>query len=190
MGLGPREDKYDKNVFVWRPFFFPFGITQRGNVYLASLQARARGVMWEKLALYWVLRPSLGNQETWVLALLTSPLQTSAPPSADRLLSQRLHLGITTAALQAPVFPGPVVTVWSKAFSEGHRSHLLLKAPDWICTAAESCGFWLHRSPWFFLKPWTYADWRGTKERGRFCSGFCVCLFQNLRCVYTKPSPS
>jgi len=52
-----------------------------------------------------------GDQETWVLALLTSPLWTLAPPSADRLLSQRLHLRITTAALQAPVFPGPVVPV-------------------------------------------------------------------------------
>lgn len=52
-----------------------------------------------------------GNQETWVLALLTSPLRTSAPPSADRLLSPRLHLRLTTEALQAPVFPGPVVSV-------------------------------------------------------------------------------
>lgn len=26
-------------------FFLPFGVTQQGNVYLASLQPRARGVM-------------------------------------------------------------------------------------------------------------------------------------------------
>ena len=45
VGLGPREDKYDKNVLCEGFFFFSFGITQRGNVYLASLQPRARGVM-------------------------------------------------------------------------------------------------------------------------------------------------
>lgn len=41
MGVGPKGDKYDKNVFV-KVFFF-FGITQPGNVYLASLQSVARG---------------------------------------------------------------------------------------------------------------------------------------------------
>lgn len=40
VGSGPEEDKYDKNVFVEVSVF---GITQSGNVYLASLQPRGQG---------------------------------------------------------------------------------------------------------------------------------------------------
>lgn len=99
------------------------------------------------------IRSEPGNQETWVLALLTSLLRTMASPSADRSSSQRLHLRIPTAALEAPAFPGPVVTVWSKAFLEGRLAELPKSSRLGHALLQNPLAFGFDLPLWSFLKP-------------------------------------
>lgn len=111
VGLGPREDKYDKNVLCEGFFFFSLWYHSARKCLFSFSSTQGWGSDVRKTGLTLGIKSEPGNQETWVLALLTSLLRTMASPSADRSLSQRLHLRIPTAALEAPAFPGPVVTV-------------------------------------------------------------------------------